>query len=174
MEKITSNLKLTIYNKGGATWFCDYYFYNGINHEHGTTKASGWGYDKHSTATSNAINKFCFLYNFKKGIKWDGCEHLQLKNGHRVYGVYKDKDISYGIGLSSVLNCLTAFSNIKVVNVHYGKNEDFIHIQIKNTQKQLENEILKNQKKIDNKKTDKDERKRLKAVNIKIQELFNI
>lgn len=68
-KKIINTLKLEIYNKGGQTWFGDYYFFNGINYEKGTTKASGYGYDKHSTATSNAINKFKFLYKFKKRFK---------------------------------------------------------------------------------------------------------
>ena len=103
MKKIINDLKLEIYDKGGSTWFCDYYFYNGISSERGTTKASGYGYDKHSTATSNAINKFKFLYKIKNGTKWDDLEHATLKDGSRIYGLYKSKIISYGIGLSSVL-----------------------------------------------------------------------
>lgn len=39
-EKIKNELKLEIYNKGGATWYCDYYFYNGLGYEKGTTKAT--------------------------------------------------------------------------------------------------------------------------------------
>ena len=61
-EKIKNTLKLEIYTKGGSQWYCDYYFYNGLGYEKGTTKAGGYGYDKHSTATSEAINKFKFLY----------------------------------------------------------------------------------------------------------------
>lgn len=73
-EKIINDLELTIYSKGGSTYYCDYYFYNGFHYERGTTKASGYGYDKHSTATSNAINKYKYLYNLKKRFKmgWNG------------------------------------------------------------------------------------------------------
>lgn len=39
MEKIVSDLKLEIYSKNGSTMYCDYYFYNGISSERGTTKA---------------------------------------------------------------------------------------------------------------------------------------
>lgn len=173
MEKITSDLKLTIYSKGN-TWHCDYYFYNGISSERGTTKAGGYGYDKHSTATSNAINNFNFLYNFKNGIKWDGIEHLNLKNGKRIYGLYKDKSISYGIGISSVLNCLNGFSNVKKIMVHYGKNEDFIHIQIKNTKKQIKKELEKQQKILNNKKAEKYEKRRAKAKIQRIKDLFKM
>lgn len=174
MEKIKNNLKMEIYNKGGSTWYCDYYFYNGISSERGTTKASGYGYDKHSTATSNAINKFRFLYKMKSGIKWDGLEHLTLKDGSRIYGLYKDKDISYGIGLSSVLNCLKAFSNVKIKYINYGQKVDFIHLEITTTEKQLQKEIEKQQKIIDNKKSTKEDKKIAKYYINKIKELFNI
>lgn len=175
MKKITNTLKLEIYSKGGATWFCDYYFYNGISSEQGTTKASGYGYDKHSTATSNAINKFKFLYKIKNGTKWDGIEHATLKNGHRIYGLYKEtKDISYGIGISSVLNCLTAFSNVKIKYINYGKNSDFIHLEIITTENQIQKEIEKQQKIVDNKKTSKEDKKEAKNTIAKIKELFNI
>lgn len=174
MEKITNTLKLEIYSKGGATWYCDYYFYNGISGERGTTKASGYGYDKHSTAASNAINKFKFLYKFKNGIKWDGIEHLFLKDGSRIYGLYKEKDISYGIGISSVLNCLKAFSNVKIKYVNYGQKSDLIHLEITTTKKQMQKEIEKQQKIIDNKKTTKEDKKIAKYTINKIKEMFNI
>lgn len=174
MDKLVNTLKMEIYNKGGATWFCDYYFYNGISSETGTTKASGYGYDKHSTATSNAINKFKFLYKIKNDTKWDGSAHANLKDGSRIYGLYKNKTISYGIGLSSVLNCLKAFSNVKIKYINYGKNIDFIHLEITTTEKQLQKEIEKQQKIIDNKKSSKEDKKEAKNTIAKIKELFNI
>ena len=173
-EKIKNVLELTIYNKGGATWYCDYYFYNGISYERGITQASGYGYDKRSTATSNAINKYKFLYKFKSVLKWDDQGHITTKDNKRIYGIYKDKSISYGIGLSSVLNCINAFSNVKVKQVYYGKNEDFVKIEITTTEKQLQKELEKNNKKINDKKIDKKYKKELKEINNRIIELFKM
>lgn len=174
MKKLVNDLKLEIYSKGGSTFYCDYYFYNGISSERGTTKAGGYGYDKHSTATSNAINRFKFLYKMKNGIKWNDIEHLTLKDGSKIYGLYKEKDISYGIGISSVLNCLNAFSNVKIKYINYGKNTDLIHLEITTTEKQLQKEIEKQQKIIDNKKATKEDKKEAKNIINKIKELFNM
>lgn len=174
-EKIKNTLKLEIYNKGGSQWYCDYYFYNGLGYEKGTTKAGGCGYDKHSTTASEAINKFKFLYKFKNGLQWeDGTEHVTTKQGRRIYGINKNKYISYGIGISSVLNCLNAFNNVKVISINYGQKSDYIRLEITTTKKQLQKEFQKNQKLIDNKKTSKEERKRLININKKILELFEI
>lgn len=173
-EKIKNTLKLEIYTKGGSQWYCDYYFYNGLGYEKGTTKAGGYGYDKHSTATSNAINKFKFLYKFRNGLQWDGLEHVNTKQGKRIYGVYKDKTISYGIGISSVLNCLNAFNNVKVVSVNYGQKFDYIHLEITTTKKAIQKELEKNQKIANNKKADKYDKKEAKENINKIKELFNI
>lgn len=174
MEKLKNTLELTIYTKGGSSWYCDYYFYNGINYERGTTKASGYGYNKHSTVASNAINKFNYLYKFKNGIKWNDIAHCTTKDGSIIYGLYKDKNISYGIGIDSVLNCLKAFSNIKIEQVYYGKNEDFLKLKITTTKKQLQKEFEKNQKLIDNEKTSKEDRKILIEINKKILNFFDI
>lgn len=173
-KKITNNLKLEIYNKGGSTWYCDYYFYNGLGHEKGTTKASGYGYDKLSTAASNAINKFKFLYKFKNGLQWDGMAHVNTKQGKSIYGVYKNKTISYGIGISSVMNCLNAFNNIKVVSVNYGNRFDYIHLEITTTKKAIQKELERNQKIINNKKANEYDKKEAKETNKKILELFEI
>lgn len=172
--KIKNTLKLEIYTKGGSQWYCDYYFYNGLGYEKGTTKAGGYGYDKHSTATSNAINKFKFLYKFKNGLQWDEMEHVNTKQGKRIYGVYKDKTISYGIGISSVMNCLNAFNNIKVVSVNYGQKFDYIHLEITTTKKAIQKELERNQKILNNKKADKYDKKEAKENINKIKELFNI
>lgn len=173
-EKIKNTLKLEIYTKGGSQWYCDYYFYNGLGYEKGTTRAGGYGYDKHSTATSEAINKFKFLYRFKNGLQWDGMEHVNTKQGKRIYGIYKDKHISYGIGISSVMNCLNAFNNIKVVSVNYGQKFDYIHLEITTTKKAMQKELERNQKIINNKKTDKYDKKEAKENINKIKKLFNI
>lgn len=173
-EKIKNTLKLEIYTKGGSQWYCDYYFYNGLGYEKGTTKAGGYGYDKHSTATSEAINKFKFLYKFKNDLQWDGMEHVNTKQGKRIYGVYKDKTISYGIGISSVLNCLNAFNNVKVVSVNYGQKFDYIHLEIATTKKAIQKELEKNKKILNNKKADKYDKKEAKENINKIKELFNI
>jgi hypothetical protein len=173
-EKIKNTLKLEIYTKGGSQWYCDYYFYNGLGYEKGTTKAGGYGYDKHSTATSNAINKFKFLYKFKNGLQWDGRRYVNTKQGKRIYGVYEDKTISYGIGISSVMNCLNAFNNVKVVSVNYGQKFDYIHLEITTTQKAMQKELKRNQKILANKKADKYDKKEAKETIKRIKELFNI
>lgn len=173
-EKIKNELKLEIYEKGGNTWYCDYYFYNGLGFEKGTAKASGYGYNKHSTATSNAINKFKFLYKFKNGLKWNGSMHIDTKKGDKIYGLHKDKTISYGIGISSVINCLNAFNNVKIKSINYGQRFDYIHLEIETTKEAMQKELEKNQKIVDNKKADKFDRKEAKETIEKIHKLFNI
>jgi len=172
--KIKNNLKLEIYNTGGQTWYCDYFFYNGLGHEIGTTKASGYGYNKHSTVISNAINKFKFLYKFKNGLQWDGMEHINTKQGKRIYGIYRDKHISYGLGISSVIDCLNAFNNIKVISINYGQKFDYIHLEITTTEKAMQKELERNQKILNNKKSDKYSKKEAKETIKRIKELFNI
>ena len=140
MEKLKNTLELTVYNKGGSTWYCDYYFCNGLTYEIGTTKAGGYGYDKHSTALSQAINHFNYLFTFKRGITWDGSEHSKIKN-RSFYGCGKSKHIGYGIGASSVLNCLGLFNNVKLIEQHYGKYEDYFKIEILTTNEQLKKEL---------------------------------
>jgi len=115
-----------------------------------------------------------FYINLKSGLKWDGIEHITTAKGDRIYGLYKDKSISYGIGLSSVLNCLTGFSNVKIKSINYGSRCDFIHLEIKTTEKQLQKELEKNQKILNNKKSDKYDKKEAKETIKKIQELFKM
>lgn len=145
MEKLKNTLELTLYTKkNGSCWYCHYYFYNGRTYEEGTTRASGYGYDKHSTALSNAINHFNYLFTFKKGIKWESesTAHSTLKN-KIFYGCYKDKSISYGIGEGSVLNCLGLFNNVKLIDRHYGMHEDFYKLEITTSKEQLEKELVR-------------------------------
>ena len=117
-EKIKGYLKMNYYTKGNNNnWYCDYYYYNGETYKQGTTRATGYGYDKQSTAVSNAINLFKDKYKVKRGIKWRYTASMRAitKDGGEIYGIYNDKSISYGIGLNSVINCLNAFSNVKVL-----------------------------------------------------------
>ena len=80
MKKFENDLKLTIYNKGSAVWYCDYYFFNGAIFERGTTRAGGYGYDKQSTAASEAINKFNVLYNLRKSLKFESKTSMVATN----------------------------------------------------------------------------------------------
>lgn len=173
-KKIICNLKMEIYNKGGQTWYCDYYFYNGISYEKGTKKASGYGYDKHSTAISNAINNFTFLYKFKNGLQWDGIEHVNTKQNKRIYGIYQDRHISYGIGISSVLNCLNVFNNVKIISINYGQKFDYIHLKITTTQKAIQKELDKTKKIINDKKANKYDKKEAKETLNRIEKLFDL
>lgn len=173
MEKINNYLKIIIYDKGGYTLYGDYYFYNGITHENGTTKAGGWGYDKPSTIASDILNRFNFLFNLKRGVKWEGetSAHSNIKNKH-IYGLYKDKTFSYGVGLDSTINCLNAFNNIKLKNVYYGRHETSLYLEIINTKEQLKKLYNKNDKMINNKKTTKEQKKQLRATNKKILQVI--
>ena len=177
MEKLKNILELTVYNKGGQTWYCDYYFYNGRTYGQGTTKAAGWGYDKHSTALSNAINKFMYLFKLKRGVKWESPNsgHSQIKN-KTYYGLYNFNNylfIDYGIGASSVINCLGLFSNVKLKEAHYGKYEDFFKIEFETTAEDLQKKIEKNEKRAAKKNLNKDEKKRLQNENKKLLEAIN-
>lgn len=132
-EQKKGYLKLSYYTKGrNNNWYCDYYYYNGETFEQGTTKATGYGYDKQSTAISNAINKFKQLYKVKKGVKWENetSARAKTKNGD-IYGIYKDKSISYGIGINCVLNCLDVFKNVKILVNEEINNNGIIKLEIK-------------------------------------------
>ena len=168
-EEIKKNyLEMTLYSKG-ASWYCDYYFFNGDKYEKGTTRATGYGYDKHSTALSQALNHFNYLFTFKRGIKWDGefSSHSRLHN-QTFYGCLPSKYIDYGIGASSVLNCLKMFNNVKLLEQHYGKFENFFKIEITTTTEQLKKEFIKNDKRANDPKTSKEARKELIEKNKKI------
>lgn len=114
-------LELTYYTKGNNNnYYCDYYFYNGKEYEKGTTKATGYGYDKESTCVSNALNKYKHL--FKRYGK-------KAKNYTR-YGLYEDNSISYGIGINAVENCLKCFKNVKIIKEYNGIRESYLKIEI--------------------------------------------
>ena len=100
-------------------------------------RVGGWGYDRWSTTLSNGLNLLKNIYKIKSTLKKQG-EHAReyyTKDGRRVYGLYEDGSISYGIGTNSVLNAVKyGFSNVKLTKAHYGKNEDFFSFKIKGAQ----------------------------------------
>lgn len=102
----TAHLQMTYYTKGNNNnWYCDYYYYDGEQYEQGTTKATGYGYDKQSTAISNAINKYKHLFK----------RYGKRAKKHTRYGLYENNVISYGIGLKAVIGCVECFKNVKII-----------------------------------------------------------
>lgn len=107
-------LRMEYYLKGNNNnWYCDYDMYNSQTAETGTTKATGFGYDRQSTCISNAINKYKHLYKrFNKKAK-----------KYTSYGLSNDNGIDYGIGLNAVIGCLKCFKNVKILeNVELSKS----------------------------------------------------
>ena len=101
-------LKLTYYTKGrNNNWYCDFYFYNGKEYEKGTTKATGYGYDKESTCVSNAINKYKHLFK----------RYGRNAKKYKTYGLYDDNTISYGIGIETVLRCIKCFKESRLTRI---------------------------------------------------------
>lgn len=97
-------------------------------------RVGGGGYDRWSTALSNGLNLLKNIYKIKSTLKRQG-EHYKeyyTKDGRRVYGLYKDGSISYGIGTDAVLYAVKmGLSNVKLKRAHYGKYEDFFSFDIK-------------------------------------------
>jgi len=84
-------------------------------------RIGGYGYDRWSTALSEALNTLKQLYKIKTTLKkkvvnnYTNFKEYYTKDDRRVYGLYEDGSISYGIGTSSVLDCVDrGFSNVKV------------------------------------------------------------
>lgn len=97
-------------------------------------RVGGWGYDRWSTALSNALNLLKNIYKIKSTLKRQGkyVKEYYTKDGRRVYGLYEDGSISYGIGTDAVLNAVKyGFSNVKLTKAHYGKYENFFSFKIK-------------------------------------------
>lgn len=120
-NNIDGSLYMTLYTKGSCNnWYCDAYYFDGEDFANFTTKATGYGYDKQSTACSNAINVFknCFKRYGKTAKKY------------KRYGLYDDNVISYGIGLKAVINCVECFKNVKIIEFYEGKKEISLKIKI--------------------------------------------
>lgn len=114
-------LKMEYYTKGNNNnWYCDYYMYNYNNSEQGTTKATGYGYDKQSTCVSKAINIYKNLYKrYGKNAK-----------KYTSYGLDKNNTISYGIGINAVINCIKCFKNVKIINYIELNHTGYIELEI--------------------------------------------
>lgn len=98
------------------------------------SRIGGYGYDRWSTALSEGLNLLKNIYKIKTTLKRKGENYKEYytKDGHRVYGLYKDASISYGIGTDSVLNAVKmGLSNVKLKKAHYGKYEDCFRFEIK-------------------------------------------
>ena len=102
------------------------------------SRIGGGGYDRWSTALSEGLNLFKNIYKIKTTLKkktvnsLTGFKEFYTKKDRRVYGLYMDGGISYGIGTSSVLDCVkNGFSNLKLTSAYYGKNEDRFTFEVK-------------------------------------------
>lgn len=101
-------------------------------------RIGGGGYDRWSTALSEGLNLFKNCYRIKTTLKkvtvnkLTGFKEFYTRKDRRVYGLYEDGSISYGIGVSAVLDAVkNGFSNLKLASAYYGKNEDRFTFQIK-------------------------------------------
>ncbi len=101
-------------------------------------KIGGYGYDRWSTALSEGLNLFKKLYKIKTTLKkktvnkMTGFKEFYTRKDRRVYGLYEDGSISYGIGVSSVLEAVKeGFTNIKQTSGYSGKYEDGYNFIIK-------------------------------------------
>lgn len=110
----------------------------GIYYYKEADRIGGGGYDRWSTALSEGLNNFKNLYKIKTTLKkktvnkLTGFKEFYTRKDRRVYGLYENGAISYGIGVSSVLECVKeGFSNIKLTSAYYGKNEDRFTFEIK-------------------------------------------
>lgn len=101
-------------------------------------RIGGYGYDRWSTALSEGLNNFKSIYRIKTTLrkktvnKLTGFKEFYTRKDRRVYGLYENGSISYGIGVSAVLDCVKeGFSNLKLTSAYYGKNEDRFTFEIK-------------------------------------------
>lgn len=131
----TISLKITLmYNKNGnIKAFCEWYANNGQNYFYGefTKNIDGYGYDKQSTALTRCLDEFKQYFKTYSYVKYSKRKNCYMSKGHEVYGLYKDLSISYGIGLTSVFNCLHQLKNVKILMNYQGKTEDCFYIDIK-------------------------------------------
>jgi len=85
-------------------------------------RIGGYGYDRWSTALSEGLNLLKNIYKIKTSLRKKvvnrstGFKEFYKKDGSRVYGLYEDGSISYGIGVPAVLGCVEdGFSNVKII-----------------------------------------------------------
>ena len=110
----------------------------GIYYYNEGSRIGGYGYDRWSTALSEGLNLFKNIYKIKTTLKkktvnrLTGFKEFYTKKDRRVYGLYENGSISYGIGVSSVLDAVKeGFSNLKLTSTYYGKNEDRFTFEFK-------------------------------------------
>lgn len=145
----SGDIKITIYNGNGSSVKYDvriniekksdsnvYDENNYIYYYKEDARIGGGGYDRWSTALSNGLNLCKNIYKIKTTLKkkatYGNYKEYYTKNGSRVYGLYKDGSISYGIGCDAVLYAVkNGFSNLKLKKAYYGKNEDSFTFEIK-------------------------------------------
>ena len=111
---------------------------DGIYYYKEGNRIGGGGYDRWSTALSEGLNLFKNVYKIKTTLKkktvneLTGFKEFYTRKNKRVYGLYENKSISYGIGVSSVLDCVKeGFSNVKLTRANYGKYEDMFTFEVK-------------------------------------------
>lgn len=142
----SGSITITIYTKPSASSVlydvnASIYLKNkeyGIYYYKEADRIGGGGYDRWSTALSEGLNLFKNIYKIKTTLKKKtvnevtGFKEFYTRKGRRVYGLYENGAISYGIGTSSVLDCVKeGFSNLKLTSAYYGKNEDRFTFEIK-------------------------------------------
>ena len=111
---------------------------HGIYYYKEGSRIGGGGYDRWSTALSEGLNLFKNIWKIKTTLKYKkvneftGFGEYYTRKDRRVYGLYKDGSISYGIGVDAVLYAVCeGLSNLKLTNAYYGKNEDRFSFEVK-------------------------------------------
>lgn len=123
------NANSVFYDVSGSIYLKD--SDEGIYYFKEANRIGGYGYDRWSTALSEGLNLFKKLYRIKTTLKkktvneLTGFKEFYTRKDRRVYGLYEDGAISYGIGVNSVLSCVKeGFSNLKQTGGYCGKYED--------------------------------------------------
>lgn len=141
----SGSITVTIYTSKGSSVLYDVnasiYTKNseeGIYYYKEGARIGGGGYDRWSTALSEGLNMFKNIYKIKTTLKYKKVNQLTgfgeyyTRKDRRVYGLYKDGSISYGIGVDAVLYAVgEGLSNLKLTSAYYGKNEDCFKFEIK-------------------------------------------
>lgn len=111
---------------------------DGIYYYKEGARIGGGGYDRWSTALSEGLALFKSIYKIKTTLKYKKVNQLTgfgeyyTRKDRRVYGLYKDGSISYGIGVDAVLYAVDeGLSNLKLTSAYYGKYEDRFTFEIK-------------------------------------------
>ena len=126
---VNYDVRINIEKKNDGTYNEENYIY----YYKEKSRVGGGGYDRWSTALSNALNLCKTIYKRKTTLKVKGDTYKEFytKDGRRVYGLYKDNSISYGIGVDAVLYAVyKGFSNVKCIKKYNGRFEDCYKFEI--------------------------------------------